>query len=77
MDDKSEIPTGETTSVVGQTGQSAQGAADACQDSIVRWDILDIYSVVLVIKLITDLLSMDEGILHVVGKHSECLAWCA
>ena len=55
MNDKGEIPTGETTAVVGQTGQSAQGAADACQDSMVRWGILDIYLVSLVIYMISSL----------------------
>ena len=65
MNDKGEIPRGEKSAAVGQTGQSAQGAADACQESIVRWGILDIYSVILVIKLISDLLSVDDGIAQV------------
>ena len=56
MNDKGEIPTGETTAVVGQTGQSAEGAVDACQDSMVRWGILDIYSVSWVINMIFTLL---------------------
>ena len=53
MNDKGEIPIGEksATAVVGQSGQSAQGEGDACQNSIVRWGISDIYPVISVNKL--------------------------